>query len=264
MELLPVDSAERLAKAKKVWDQIAEKHLEIQNYLRGLDAELLEKDNADAHSDLSDPFSDMGDSEFAKPACKKVREKWRLFRCQFRLKRNLPILQRMSKLESDTLLMSSFTPEFMRVQEEMLKSVEGGPQRIYKEDLGTRSYDYLVDMPHESDEKLKEMVENMLSNCRLPSPPPEVEEDPSKPRGTLSPENKIMGKSPLGDFNETNSLSEVWRLLEAQSTSNGFPVSPMGYNVFDDKRMGWLRRETGTWGEQEASRKKCEEWLKNL
>lgn len=71
MELLPVDSEERLEKAKKVWDRIAAKNEEIAKYLRDLDA-TLEKDNEDAYSDLSDPFSDMGESEFAKPANKKV------------------------------------------------------------------------------------------------------------------------------------------------------------------------------------------------
>lgn len=179
---------------------------------------------------------------------------------------SLPFCQRMSKLESDTLLMSSFTPEFMRVQEEMLKSVEGGPRRMYREELGTRSYDYLVDLPQEQDPRLKMMMEDMLSTCRLPSPPPPPQsecEDMGKPSGAPSPDNRFMPKSPM-EINETNSLSEVWRILEVQSTSNGFPVSPMGYNVFDDKRMGWLKRETGTWSEQEASRQKCEEWLKKL
>lgn len=173
----------------------------------------------------------------------------------------------MSKLESDTLLMSSFTPEFMKVQEELLKGVEGGPPKMYREELGTRSYDYLVDLPQEQDERLKRMMEDLLNTCRLPSPEPVPvllpEEDPGKPKGVVSPDNKFMMK-PTQEINETNSLSEVWRLLEVQSTSNGFPVSPLGYNVFGDKRMGWLKRETGTWGEQEASRQKCEEWLKKL
>lgn len=71
MELLPVDSEERLARAKKVWDRIAEKNRQIEAQLRDLD-NVLEKDNGDAYSDLSDPFSDMGDSEFARPASKKV------------------------------------------------------------------------------------------------------------------------------------------------------------------------------------------------
>lgn len=173
----------------------------------------------------------------------------------------------MSKLEADTLLMSGFTPNFMKVQQELLK-----PSRIYKEELGTKSYDYLVDMPQEPDMNLKKLMEDMISSCRLPSPPPTMTQEQEqaaaaggRPKGGSSPENKFMGKSPLGDFNETNSLSEVWRMLEAQSTSStGFPVSPIGYNVFDDKRMGWLRRETGTWSEHEASRKKCEEWLMDL
>lgn len=76
MELLPVDSDERLARAKKVWDRIAEKNRQIEAQLRDLDNNVLEKDNGDAYSDLSDPFSDMGDSEFARPASKKVSFFW--------------------------------------------------------------------------------------------------------------------------------------------------------------------------------------------
>lgn len=175
----------------------------------------------------------------------------------------------MSKLESDTLLMSSFTPDFMRVQEELLGEKEKkNPMRICSEELGTKSYEYLVDMPQEQDEKLKNMMEELMRGCRLPSPPPlapeQEEQAGMRPKGGGSPENKFQGKTLAGEIDETNSLSEVWRMLEAQSTSNGFPVSPIGYNVFDDKRMGWLRRATGTWSEQEASRKKCEEWLKKL
>lgn len=133
--------------------------------------------------------------------------------------------------------------------------------------MGATSYDYLVDLPQARDDELKGLLEDMLSGCRLPSPPPVLaadQEDMVKAKGTTSPDNKFLAKSHLGDVNETNSLSEVWRMLEVQSTSNGFPVSPIGYNVFDDSRKGWLRRETGTWSEQEASRQKCEEWLKKL
>lgn len=78
MELLPVDSGERLAKAKKVWDQLEARNKEIEVHLRDLD-NLLEKDNEDAYSDLSDPFSDMGDSELAKPANRKVKMEYREF-----------------------------------------------------------------------------------------------------------------------------------------------------------------------------------------
>lgn len=165
--------------------------------------------------------------------------------------------------------MSSFAPEFMKVQEEMLElnSKERGQPVLCKEELGTESYDYLVDLPQEQDVTLKAMIDDVLSTYRLPSPPPPPadQEEVDKSRGIPSPDTKFIGKSPLGGITETNSLSDVWRMLEAQSTSNGFPVSPMGYNVFDDgKRVEWAKREAGTWGEQEASRTKVSEWLKKL
>lgn len=70
MELLPVDSEERLARAQKVWDALEKRNQEIVADLRNMDNIPL-LGNEDAWSDLSDPFSDMGDSELARPA-KKV------------------------------------------------------------------------------------------------------------------------------------------------------------------------------------------------
>lgn len=162
------------------------------------------------------------------------------------------------------MLKSSKTPEYLRVQEEVWASIEVGASKVYMEDLGTQSYDYLVDLPQDQDPKLKIMMERMLDACRLPSPPPPAIslEEQREPKSAQSPENKYIAKSQHGEFKETHSLSEVWRMLEVQSTSNGFPVSPCGYNVFDDKRR--LRIETGPWSEQEAARQKCEDWLKKL
>lgn len=70
MELLAVDSEERVEKVKQVWDRLEANNRDILNYLKDLDNNL--EANEDAYSDLSDPFSDMGDSEFAKAANQKV------------------------------------------------------------------------------------------------------------------------------------------------------------------------------------------------
>lgn len=71
MELLPADSEERLAKARKVWETIEAKSRHIEAQLRDLD-NVGGNDNEDAYSDLSAPFSDMGDVGFTKTASNKV------------------------------------------------------------------------------------------------------------------------------------------------------------------------------------------------
>lgn len=158
--------------------------------------------------------------------------------------------------------MSSFTSEFMKVQETMLRDNAEMKTEMCAENLGSKQYEYLVDVPVEVDERIKNMVDEMLDSCGMKSP---KRIETPKPKGMTSPDGKnVIGKSPLSDVNETNSLSGVWRMLEAQSTSNGFPVSPIGYNVFDDKRLEWLKRESSSWNEHEATRQKCEEWLKKI
>lgn len=68
MELSAVDSEERLEEVKEVWDKIAARNQEIREYLHNL--EMSAEINEDAFSELSDPFSDMGDSELVKSANK--------------------------------------------------------------------------------------------------------------------------------------------------------------------------------------------------
>lgn len=72
-------------------------------------------------------------------------------------------------------------------------------------------------------------------------------------------------KSPFVEEHfETNSLSGVWRMLDAQSNEGGFPISPMGYNIYADKKLDFLTRNDMPWDEKEKCRKKCEDWLKKL
>lgn len=51
-------------------------------------------------------------------------------------------------------------------------------------------------------------------------------------------------------------------MLDAVSVDNGFPISHNYYNLYDDRRFEWLTRDEVPWDEIEASKKKCEQWLK--
>lgn len=64
---------------------------------------------------------------------------------------------------------------------------------------------------------------------------------------------------------ETNSQSAVWRMLEAKSDSKKeFPISPIGYNIYEDKKHDWLKRNDMAWDDKEDLKKKCEDWLKKI
>lgn len=72
-------------------------------------------------------------------------------------------------------------------------------------------------------------------------------------------------KSPfVEEVFDTNSLSGVWRMLEAQSNEGGFPISPVGYNIYEDESLNYLTREDVPWEEKEKCRKKCEDWLRKI
>lgn len=70
--LLPVDSEERLKVSQQVWDKLNHISRETEQYIRELDNV---ENESNCYSDLSDPFSDMGDgNEFVKARNKKVRD----------------------------------------------------------------------------------------------------------------------------------------------------------------------------------------------
>lgn len=75
-----------------------------------------------------------------------------------------------------------------------------------------------------------------------------------RPKKTKSPEECDI---------DTNSLSAIWRMLDAVSMDNGFPITQSGYNFYEDKTF-WMNQTDKSWEQKEQVRKKCEEWLKNV
>lgn len=61
---------------------------------------------------------------------------------------------------------------------------------------------------------------------------------------------------------DSTSLSGVWRMLDGQSMDNGFPITDVGYNIYEDKRLDWLCREDISYADREATKVKCEKWMK--
>ncbi|XP_055693562.1 uncharacterized protein LOC129795989 [Lutzomyia longipalpis] len=206
-------------------------------------------DTSDCSSKLSDPFSDMEEKIVPQAAAGK---------------------RRMTKIEADCMLMSSFTPNFMSVQKEMLNELQ--TDEVICSDFQTkRNYTYLDRRePKESDERIRRRIQDMLTSCGIKSPAPvsRATESPDKPLSTGAPSPlemyaMLQGKSPMSDA-DNSSLSAVWRMLDAQSVENGFPVTPFGYNVFEDKRLEWMTRKESSWNDREDIREKCENWLKNI
>lgn len=52
-------------------------------------------------------------------------------------------------------------------------------------------------------------------------------------------------------------------MLDGQSVENGFPITEIGYNLLNDRRLDWLLREDIPWNEKEKVKKKCEQWIKS-
>ncbi|XP_059607605.1 uncharacterized protein LOC132255542 [Phlebotomus argentipes] len=204
-----------------------------------------DSEDSDCGSQLSDPFSDMEEKTVPVPSGKR----------------------RMTKIETDIMLMSSFTPNFMTVQKEMLEKIPVDSS-ICSDFAIARNYTYLDRRePKESDEKIRSRIQDMLGSCGVKSPAAS-RASPDKHIPTAAPSplemyKEMYGKSPMSDA-DNSSLSAVWRMLEAQSVENGFPVTPFGYNVFEDKRLEWLTRKDSTWNDREQIREKCENWLKNI
>lgn len=52
-------------------------------------------------------------------------------------------------------------------------------------------------------------------------------------------------------------------MLDAASVENDFPITQPGYHFYEDN-ASWVQPGEKTWNQNEAIRKKCEDWLKNV
>ncbi|XP_058117271.1 uncharacterized protein LOC131289020 [Anopheles ziemanni] len=116
----------------------------------------------------------------------------------------------------------SFSPQFQSYIAEMLRK---------------------CDLKYHLDEKKKRLDQHRRRHRRVRKVQPVDPRDPSEPA-------------------ERDSLSGMWRMLDAVSEPNGFPITDGEYDLYEDERFEWLMREKLPWHRLEVSKKKCEQWLK--
>ncbi|XP_041783284.1 uncharacterized protein LOC121599501 [Anopheles merus] len=199
-------------------------------------------------SALSEPFSDLDDSYILLDQRKK------------------PV----GKDEGDDMmLLNQFTSEFREVydqlvaeidheQEEPMLPPDSEPDLPFSaempfEDAGGFSPPFQsfidemllkCDLKYHLDERKRQRDQHRRKQRRVRKAPP-----PAAPKDALEPA-------------ERDSLSGVWRMLDAVSEPNGFPITEGQYDLYEDERFEWLLRERMPWHRLEVSRKKCEQWLK--
>ncbi|XP_052861386.1 uncharacterized protein LOC128268363 [Anopheles cruzii] len=211
-------------------------------------------DESSQCSALSDPFSDLDETY-------------------------VMLDQRKKKPGSDEgdemLLMNQFTPEFRSTYDELMGSnrlrsraevsVENSldkcttPRASEAESKGSfvdiRSGDFSP--------KFRSFIDEMLAKCDLQH---HLDEKKRKEQQQHKKDRRVRTIVSEESFCglETDSLSGIWRMLDAVSEDERelLPVSGPNYDLYYDRRFDWMTRDEIPWEQVEASKKKCEQWLK--
>lgn len=154
--------------------------------------------------------------------------------------------------------MSSFSPEFLKTQEVVKNEMMLGSNMCTEDILNIKP----KFVKHEEDENFLKEANEILDSCGLDVYLNSQEYLERKEKQELKESRNILTKKPKEVIIDTNSLSGIWRMLESASVENGFPISCIGYNIYEDKRLEWIKRKDFPWDDKEKARVKCEDWLK--
>uniref|UniRef100_A0A182JBT5 Uncharacterized protein n=1 Tax=Anopheles atroparvus TaxID=41427 RepID=A0A182JBT5_ANOAO len=203
-------------------------------------------------SALSDPFSDLDESYILLDQRKKK-----------------PGVDESDEL----LLMNQFTPEFRstydalvgedRVQaptgsDRIVKPTEPVPCRSCSDDPGRPAGDFSP--------KFRSFIDEMLRKCDLQHHQEEKkrrEQQQAQQRKKQGRVRTVVSEESFCPV-ETDSLSGIWRMLDAVSENEQelFTTTGPHYDLYYDRRFAWMTRDEIPWDQVEASKKKCEQWLK--
>lgn len=197
-------------------------------------------ENASEVSELSDPFAELGGNIISSAESQQKR--------------------RLSKIEADVLVMNSFPPTHMKIQNELIREVEiPFPPQL---DIDSILEGKIDDFEDENDADFFQQIKNSMEQVGIKA----YNEDKKKSEDKEAIKKKSKQKK-LQDDQEADSsslMSGIWRMLDAASMDDdGFPITQPGYNFYRDKKL-FVRPIEKTWTQKEEVRKKCEEWLKNL
>uniref|UniRef100_A0A182P7Z0 Uncharacterized protein n=1 Tax=Anopheles epiroticus TaxID=199890 RepID=A0A182P7Z0_9DIPT len=197
-------------------------------------------------SALSEPFSDLDDSYILLDQRKKKPGK---------------------DEGDDMMLLNQFTSEFREVYDQLIAESDEKEEPILPPDSGPEQ-DFTREMFLEDasgfSPPFQSYIDEMLLKCGLKYHLDERKRQRDQHRRKhrrVRKSHPAVPKDAL-DPAERDSLSGVWRMLDAVSEPNGFPITEGQYDLYEDERFEWLLREKMPWHRMEVSRKKCEQWLK--
>ncbi|CRL07744.1 CLUMA_CG020698, isoform A [Clunio marinus] len=237
-------NSERILAMKYIKDRI-ERASTVQNILAPItsqDEYIFEKvnDNASDVSELSDPFAEIGTNIIYNAEHKQKR--------------------RLSKVEADVLIMNSFPPTHMEVQNELVGEMKLKPPNLDVEKIMENLINKTEAIDDDS-EGFKELTEK-LKNAGLEGHKERKKKLLEKEK--LKQKPKIKKTKEEQDLEASSMLSGVWRMLDAASMEeDGFPITQAGYNFYEDKKTRVLPSDL-TWNQKEEIRRKCENWLKEV
>ncbi|XP_058054985.1 uncharacterized protein LOC131206417 [Anopheles bellator] len=209
-------------------------------------------DSAGRRSAISEPFSDLDESYILLDQRAK---------------------QPGNDDDGDMMLLNQFTAEFREVYEQLLREHQE-PEPEDEFGVGGDDAQDLLSPGATGDDwpaglqtpEFQAFVEEMLQQCNLKY---HLEEKRARHEqagrgGRGRRVRKVQPIDPKDQLEpaERDSLSGVWCMLDAVSEPNGFPVTDGPYDLYEDPRFEWLLRENIPWQRLEASRQKCEQWLK--
>ncbi|XP_053680195.1 uncharacterized protein LOC128731122 [Anopheles nili] len=205
-------------------------------------------DSSSSRSALSEPFSDLDDSYILLDQRKKTPGK---------------------DDGDDMMLLNQFTSEFRQVYDQLTaEHDEQEDADLPSEELhqdGRTTLESGLEDSNGFSPTFQGFIDEMLHKCDLKYHLEERKKQHDLHRRRHRRVRKV-GPPPTTKDSlepaERDSLSGVWRMLDAVSEPNGFPITEGQYDLYEDERFEWLLREKIPWPRLEVSRKKCEQWLK--
>uniref|UniRef100_A0A182QPG2 Uncharacterized protein n=1 Tax=Anopheles farauti TaxID=69004 RepID=A0A182QPG2_9DIPT len=204
-------------------------------------------ENSSECSALSDPFSDLDESYILLDQRKKK-----------------PGVDESDEL----LLMNQFTPEFRCAYDELMGGDRKPEQPATIIDVQSVP-SVCPDLQTATDfsPKFRSFIDEMLRKCDLQH---HQEEKKRREQQQLQQQQRKKGRvrAIVSEESfcglETDSMSGVWRMLDAMSENERevFPTSGPYYDLYYDRRFAWMTRDEIPWEQLEMSKKKCEQWLK--
>uniref|UniRef100_A0A182WE04 Uncharacterized protein n=1 Tax=Anopheles minimus TaxID=112268 RepID=A0A182WE04_9DIPT len=204
-------------------------------------------DSDSTRSALSEPFSDLDESYILLDQRKKKPGK---------------------DEGDDMMLLNQFTSEFREVYDQLIGELDEKEESILPTDAIQEQQDFAHELSLEDTSgfspPFQSYISEMLLKCDLKYHLDEKKKQRDKNRRKHRRVRKVQPTAPKDALEpaERDSLSGVWRMLDAVSEPNGFPITEGQYDLYEDERFEWLLREKIPWQRMEVSRKKCEQWLK--